>query len=114
MESPLAEIQKSLSEIQSQMTVRLASIEADVAALARAAGKRKLEPSFVSLDEAAILCGRSKNALKQMLKRERAKPSGFSIRVIHGGIHRQDFQKYLNYLASKKPGRGAIVRAALR
>ncbi len=108
----LPEIQ-SLTRLQETILERLAAIEADVSLLARAAGKRRLDPQFLPLDEAARLAGRSKQGLQNLIKRELAKPDGFPIKRIHGGIHRQDLMRFLEHLAGGHTGRGARVRAAL-
>lgn len=109
----LSELKQSIQHLEQNLFERLAAIESDVSLLARAAGKRRLNPEYLGIDEAARLAGRSKQGIQCLLKRELAKPDGFAIRRIHGAIHRQDLMRFLEHLARGHTGRGARVRAAL-
>lgn len=104
---------QTFATFQETILGQLAEIRADVSLLASAAGKRRLDPQFLPLDEAARLAGRSKQGLQNLIKRELAKPDGFPIKRIHGAVHRADLLRFLEHLAAKHPGRGARVRQAL-
>lgn len=108
----LSEIQ-SLTQTQQIILEQLASIQADVALLARAAGKRRLNPEYLGIDEAARLAGRSKQGLQNWIKREQSKIGGFPIRRLHGAVCRKDLLAFLEYQANQHTGRGARARAAL-
>lgn len=81
--------------------------------LAEAQGRRRLDPDWISIKDAARLAGLSKVALQSRLRRERERCDGFQVRRRHGALHRADF---LAYLESRQlgPGAGAQAREALK
>ena len=76
------------------------------------AGCGPMPREFISLEQAARLCGRSKQGVTNWLKRERGRVDGFAVRRIRGGVHRADFEAFME-IKTKRGGRGAAVRAAV-
>ena len=72
-----------------------------------------LPREFISLAEAARMCGRSVQGLTSWLKRERRKVGGFSVRRIRGGVHRSDFEAFLKLKTKNNNGRGQAARDAV-
>lgn len=93
---------------------RLQTIEILLDSLTRAMGKTRIDPAFLSLDQAAAMSGKSKIAVQRLLQRNRDNPRGLKVRQIRGGVHRQDFQNFLEAMAHRRPGRGEQIRRAVK
>lgn len=92
---------------------KLESLQATVDALASASGKRRIEPGWLSIQDAARLAGLSVPATQTRIRRQRENPSGFPLRVRHGAVNATDWRAYLDACAKRRAGRGEQVRAAL-
>jgi hypothetical protein len=79
--------------------------------LAQARGKRRLPVQYLTVRDAGAMLGRSPKAIQSLLERDAQNPDGVHPRRIHGGIHAQDFQKFIE--SKHIIGRGQKVRRAL-
>ncbi len=76
-------------------------------------GGAAMPAEFISLSAAGAMCDRSISGVQHWLKRERAKPDGFPVRRIRGGVHRADFMAFLETKTNKRTERGQAARAAV-
>lgn len=97
-----------LQEILSQLD----TLTNEVRALAGRANKRRVDPAYIAIRDAAQLAGRTSKGVSRLLQRDAANPSGVHPRRLHGFIHRADFARLLES-KSKRP-RGAIIAEAVQ
>lgn len=98
----------------SRMEHRLDEIQALLAELCQRLARSPTNPSYISLDTAAQLTGKTKQAIAKLVQRENDKLGGLKIRRIKGSVHRKDFLNFLEHKTSKYSGRGERIRAALK
>lgn len=91
---------------------KLDGLQAAVDALSVAQGKRRADPAWLPIRDAAALAGLSVVGLQTRLKRLAARPDGPSLRRRHGAVHRRDFEAWLSSLATSET-RGARIRRAV-
>lgn len=93
---------------------RLDEIQALLAALCQKLNRSPSNPLYISLADAAAIVGKSKPSLQKMLQRENDKLDGLKIRRIKGSVHKKDFLRFIEHKASRHPGRGEILRTAIK
>ena len=77
-------------------------------------GSVRLRDELLPWIVAARACGKSIKQVRDLVWRERRRPNGMQLRVARGGVHRRDFEKFLETRYARKPGRGGEIRRAIR
>jgi hypothetical protein len=92
---------------------KLDFVESQLDALTTASGKRRVEPGWLSIQDAARLAGLSVVATQTRIRREKERVDGVPLRTRHGAVHTGDWKAYLDSEAQRKTGRGRVIRDAL-
>ncbi len=100
-------LHQTLQEIQSQ----LSDLNTRISILVDRKPGKPVDPAYLSLAEAARLCGRSVRGLQSWLGRCADDPDKPPVRRLHGRVHKADLLSLLE--GSRKIGRGEIVRNLL-
>ncbi len=106
-----ADIQ-TLSDQVAALRDQVASLESLIVAVHKATSKTRQDPRFLTWAEAGELLNTTAAGAKKRVERERARPEGFGLRVIRGGVNRADFQRWLAILEERNPARCDWLRAA--
>ena len=112
--------EKNLSFMErfDQLDVKLDRLESLLSALTHLSTKKNIDPQYLAWDQAAILlglnCRSPSKAAKKRVERERERPGGMQLRIIHGGVHRDDFLAWVKVLAQRRPSLREQVQSVIR
>ncbi len=104
-------VDESHSPLLSEILQKINQLDFKVSSLVAAQSRRPVDPAYLSLAEAARLCGRSVRGLQSWLGRCADDPDKPPVRRLHGRVHKADLLRLLE--GSRKIGRGEIVRNLL-
>lgn len=96
---------------------RIEVIEKQLARLLRREIRTRKSQRYLSWTDAANMLGLSgKNpaeAIRRRVLREMDRPGGVEVRLIRGGVRREDFEECLRRWETRRPSEAAVIRKAI-
>lgn len=112
----LESIQFSGHEV-SELFARLDQLEGLIRDLSQPNRRRQPDPKVISWADVAVSLGiKGKDpakAARARILRERKRPDGVPIRLVYGGVNRQDFESYFQAIQARHTSEGEAIRSAV-